>query len=365
MSSRTKTRKEGEAVAMKSVRKHQLRLAVELKRLKMERLVTERYYRFERALVQRRFNRLVTRQKELGIYKPGSPLKKSINLPNCMRSKKSKKTSTQPFFVTTATLGPRVNIGKHQFLPRTTDYYKKLINKELNTLQGKIQQFNNFNFKDYKKGETILQGPSHLEKTLNESLETVANAQNLKNSSYSVQNEKSSNKKSELQQNLRTNLKTQVLPAVPGQDASNNNLQTPREQTPKLPAINNSNRISSNESNTKKVRRNLKNSKVNKAKTSRNKFQKPREINSSAENTSRDKSNMATGKWEGKMSSEHPTDSLQELENKMGKLDLQADKILSPEQSERPQTVRNDQKKMAHIDSVSTLTTSLRPQSVH
>lgn len=147
-SGRLRAHQEGEAVAMKSVRKHHLVLSLELKRLQMERLVSERYYAFERALVQARLNRLISRQKELGIYRPMSPLKQSMRI-------RRDKTKEQPSFFLTSAPPPPVRTKEVKerkgirVLPRIIDQNKQQqkLNSHMASLQDRIAQFNN-----YKKG---------------------------------------------------------------------------------------------------------------------------------------------------------------------------------------------------------------------
>ena len=64
------THQDCEATVIKSNRKHQIILNLEVKRIEMEKKMRERYFCFEMSLIRARRLKIVNRQKSLGIYRP-------------------------------------------------------------------------------------------------------------------------------------------------------------------------------------------------------------------------------------------------------------------------------------------------------
>lgn len=350
-------RQEGETVAMKFVRKHQLMLAKELKRLDVERLVTERYFKFEHSLIQTRLKKLVTRQKELGIYRSMSPLKKSTNTPHT-KNKKAKQT----FFITTGTFPP-VNKGKQIITQHSPAYYKHKNSKELVILQERIKQF--YNNKQSPSCELNKFAPPQscgLQQSSDEDKKITSkgflgNNNKLFDSFNYVKYKGTSNKVPEAQESTREQ-------ASRGSQDTFADITTTR-QTHRLPAINHSSTmVTSEKSNFKTLRKTLNKSNIYQIPSEMKSFEKPKVIHSSIEKSFQLENSAPGDTRTRKTSKSQPSKQhahyFEELNSAVSKLDIKSDQILEVGKS-------NNCNDVFPVENLAKLTVNLnaRPQSAH
>ena len=351
MLSRLKARQEGEAVAMKSVRKHQLVLALELKRLRIERLVSERYYMFERTLVQSRLNRLIARQKELGIYRSGSPLEKSMNLRN------KNQRAQQSFFLTSATL-PSVKKGQ-QTLPQIPCHLKQ-VNIEMNSLQARIKQFNSFekgaiNKRSRYVFENVEKVPQVEQKKVAQA--NLGNVQNVEDSSHVVSNEGIRSSETQLQARSKTENENKTFPEHVRQSPSKVGLE---QHSRRLPAIDNTRK----DSNDKKTKINLHSSKTSETETENNggRMEESQMTRSSAHKDSQVTSEGQEQLPQSQIS--RPDNKLEEINNAMDNLSVKSHQNLKLDQPKRPRTGLQGYDELSEVVKVH-VTTNIRAQSAH